>query len=68
MESLKAKGIQTSIHYPAFKDFTYYSDYCTDTLKFADEISSRVLTLPLYPKLSTEMIDKIINSLKESLV
>jgi len=68
MEKLKTKGIQTSIHYPAFKDFTYYSQFCTESLKFADEISSRVLTLPLYPDLSVEMIDEVINALRESLI
>ncbi|MGJ0318167.1 DegT/DnrJ/EryC1/StrS aminotransferase family protein [Aliarcobacter cryaerophilus] len=67
MEKLKTKGIQTSIHYPAFKDFTYYSQFCTESLKFADEISSRVLTLPLYPDLSVEMIDEVVYELKESL-
>lgn len=68
MEKLKAKGIQTSIHYPAFKDFTFYSSFCNETLKYADEISSRVLTLPLYPELTLKMIDKVIIALKESLI
>lgn len=68
MEQLKTKGIQTSIHYPAFKDFTFYSKFSTKILKHADEISSRVLTLPLYPELTLEMIDEVVNELKESLV
>jgi dTDP-4-amino-4,6-dideoxygalactose transaminase len=67
MEYLKSKGIQTSIHYPSFKDFTYYAEYCAYSLEFADEVSARVLTLPLYPDLSFEMIDKIVNELNESL-
>jgi len=67
MEYLKSKGIQTSIHYPSFKDFTYYAAYCTYALEHADEVSARVLTLPLYPDLSFEMIDKIVNDLNESL-
>ena len=67
MEYLKSKGIQTSIHYPSFKDFTYYAAYCTYALEHADEVSSRVLTLPLYPDLSFEMIEKIVNDLNESL-
>lgn len=67
MENLKAKGIQTSIHYPAFKDFTYYSKFCTETLEYADKVSSRVLTLPLYPELTIELIDEVVYELKESL-
>ncbi|MCT7601884.1 DegT/DnrJ/EryC1/StrS family aminotransferase [Aliarcobacter butzleri] len=66
MEKLKIKGIQTSIHYPAFKDFTYYSRF-SKTLEYADEISSRVLTLPLYPELTIELIDEVVYELKESL-
>ena len=65
MNKLKNMGIQTSIHYPSFRDFTYYARYCDDRLKNADEISKRALTLPLYPELTTEMIDIISNSLKE---
>jgi dTDP-4-amino-4,6-dideoxygalactose transaminase len=64
MEYLKSKGIQTSIHYPSFKDFTYYAAYCTDALEYADEVSARVLTLPLYPDLSFKIIDEVIKNLE----
>jgi dTDP-4-amino-4,6-dideoxygalactose transaminase len=67
MNRLKEKGIQTSIHYPSFKDFSYYAKYCTYELANADEISQRVLTLPLYPELSLKMVDEIIDALKEAL-
>jgi len=67
MEKLKLKGIQTSIHYPSFKDFTYYAKYTTDELVFADEVSKRVLTLPLYVNLQNEDIDQIILALRECL-
>ena len=65
MTKLKDKGIQTSIHYPSFKDFSYYAPFATDKLKYADEISKRVLTLPLYPDLTKEMIDIIISYIYE---
>ena len=67
MEGLKLHGIQTSIHYPSFKDFSYYAKYCNYELINADEISKRVLTLPLYPGLTFDMIDEIVNSLEEVL-
>ena len=66
MEKLKLKGIQTSIHYPAFKDFTYYAKFSKNKLINSHEISSRVVTLPLYPNLTFEMIDDVIMGLKES--
>ncbi len=65
MKSLKEKGIQTSLHYPSFKDFSYYAKYCEYELTNADEISKRVLTLPLYPDLTQEMIKIVSDSLKE---
>lgn len=67
MQKLKDEGIQTSIHYPSFKDFTFYSKYCDYELKNADEISKRVLTLPLYPDLTFDMIDEIVRVIKDSL-
>ena len=64
MNKLKEKGIQTSIHYPSFKDFTFYAKYAQDKLSNADEISQRVLTLPLYPDLTIDMIDIVVSSLQ----
>lgn len=67
MEKLKLKGIQTSIHYPSFKDFTFYSKFYTNPLTNIETISSRILTLPLYVDLTKEMIDEVIDGLKEIL-
>lgn len=63
MEKLKLKGIQTSIHYPSFKSFTYYSKFYTKPLTNIENISSRILTLPLYVNLTKEMIDEVIEGL-----
>ncbi len=67
MTELKEQGIQTSIHYPSFKDFSFYAQYTQDKLENADEIAKRVLTLPLYPDLTEDMIDIVIDFLKKSL-
>jgi len=67
INNLRQKGIQTSIHYPSFKNFTYYSKYYTNELKNVDEVTKRVLTLPLYPTMTEEMIDMVVNALKVSL-
>jgi dTDP-4-amino-4,6-dideoxygalactose transaminase len=64
MEDLKEKGIQTSIHYPAFNQFKHYKNIVTEDLKIANEISSRVLTLPLYPGMSFENVETVCNTLK----
>lgn len=67
MEYLKAQGIQTSIHYPAFNNFSYYKNIINEDLKVANEISDRVLTLPLYPTMSFENIEIVNNQLKQAL-
>lgn len=68
MNKLKQNGIQTSIHYPSFKDLTFYKDYCAeDKLYYVDNISKRVLTLPLFSNMSKQMVDEVVQKLKESL-
>ena len=59
MDELKNNGVQTSIHYPSFKDFMFYKKYSNCVLANADKISKRVLTLPLYPNMTMDMIDKV---------
>lgn len=53
---LKDKGIQTSIHYPAVGKFMHYSKMGLVPLPVADEISERVLTLPLYTNMTRENV------------
>ena len=50
MNYLKKKGIQTSIHYPAFHTFLAYKSLIKrGELPIVDEICDRELTLPLHP-------------------
>jgi dTDP-4-amino-4,6-dideoxygalactose transaminase len=64
---LKKEGIQSSIHYPAFKDFTAFKDMGLNTAPLAEEIATRELTLPLYPTMSRDEVDLVCNSLKKTL-
>lgn len=59
MEELRAEGIQTSLHYPAYADFSAYRHGLGNRLTCADEISRRVLTLPLYPGMSESMVAEV---------
>ncbi len=61
------RGIQTSIHYPAYSQFSYYKNKISEDIKIATEISNRVLTLPLYPNMSHEDLLFVCNNLKEAL-
>lgn len=67
IEGLKNDGIQSSIHYPAFKDFTAFKDIGLNSSPLAEEIAKRELTLPLYPTMTLEMSDMVIASLKKTL-
>ncbi|MEI7475168.1 MAG: DegT/DnrJ/EryC1/StrS family aminotransferase [bacterium] len=67
MEKMKAQGIQTSLHYPAFNQFEHYKNIIEQDLIVANEISSRVLTLPLYPTMTKDDVAYVCNSLKSIL-
>lgn len=56
---LKEHGIQSSIHYPAFKDFTAFRDIGLNVAPIAEEIATRELTLPLYPTMSLDEVDLV---------
>jgi dTDP-4-amino-4,6-dideoxygalactose transaminase len=63
IEAMKQDGIQTSIHYPSFRDFSAYKTASFAATPIADEISARVLTLPLFPTMTFEQVDLVVASL-----
>ena len=64
---LKEEGIQSSIHYPAFKDFTAFKSLNLNDAPIAEDISSRELTLPLYPTMNLEQVDYVCNCVKNNI-
>lgn len=64
IDSLKHEGIQTSIHYPSFRDFSAYNTYGFAPTPVADQISRQVLTLPLFPGMTFEQVELVANTLK----
>ena len=64
---LKEFGIQTSIHYPAIGTFTAFKDIGLNNSPLAQDISKRELTLPLYPTMSIEEVDLVVECLKKAL-
>lgn len=64
---MKNRGIQTSIHYLSFRDFTAYKDAKFPPTKVADEISNRVVTLPLYPQMTAAECNLVVSAVRESL-
>lgn len=61
MTELKDLGIGTGVHYPAITGFTLYKDqgYKTLDTPVAERIGRSILTLPLFPDMANEDIDRI---------
>jgi len=69
-ERLKAKGIQTSMHYPPIHLFSFYRQkygYKEGLLPITEEIGKREVTLPLYPQLDHRSVKYIVDEIKKTL-
>ena len=70
MESVKSKGIQTSIHYPPIHRFTAYQSSGKtkdDALPVTEDVSAREVTLPLYPALAEDDVITVVEAVREAL-
>jgi dTDP-4-amino-4,6-dideoxygalactose transaminase len=61
--ALDERGIQTSIHYPPIHSFTAYRERSRRPLPQTDALAGRILTLPLYGRLTAEQVDSVIEGL-----
>ena len=67
IEYLKERGIQSSIHYPAFWNFSAYKDvFNQEDTPVASRVIPRELTLPLYPNMTFIEVDEVCVSLIEA--
>lgn len=62
IESMKADGIQTSIHYPEIQSFAAYEGKMNQT-PVAQHISRHELTLPLYPTMTDVEVGLVCDAL-----
>lgn len=62
IESMKADGIQTSIHYPEIQSFSAYEGSVNPT-PIAQQVCRRELTLPLYPTMTDEEVGMVCDAL-----
>jgi dTDP-4-amino-4,6-dideoxygalactose transaminase len=59
-EALKSAGIQSSLHYPYIPDFTAFRDAGpASELPLARSFCQCVITLPLYPTMTEEQVEKV---------
>lgn len=67
IETLRQKGIQTSIHYPPVHQFTYYKKLLKTSklrLPIADQIGAREVTLPLHPLMNKKDVVYVCEQVK----
>jgi dTDP-4-amino-4,6-dideoxygalactose transaminase len=66
--SMKEKGIQTSIHYPSIKSFTTFKDEMSSySTPNCDAICPQELTLPLYPTMTNSLVELVVEGLDKTL-
>jgi dTDP-4-amino-4,6-dideoxygalactose transaminase len=64
---MRARGVQTSVCYPAVHEFTAYLASVPDRLPRAEEVARRQITLPLYPHLTEADQDRVVETLVDAL-
>jgi len=69
-EAIKARGIQTSNHYPPVHHFKIYREQASGRmadLPLTEEVGRRQVTLPLFATMTTEQVHQVVEAVKESL-
>jgi dTDP-4-amino-4,6-dideoxygalactose transaminase len=67
MRYMREGGVQTSVHYPAINQFSYYRQRYPAELPLTEGISRRELTLPLFPEMRDEQVDQVVAVLQDAL-
>ncbi len=67
MKALRARGVQSSVHYPPVHGFEIYSTGSVPPLPLTEAVGRRALTLPLHPLMSLSEVEFVVDQLKECL-
>ena len=68
MQYLKDIGIETAIHYPTILpnlEAYYYLGHSPSDFPVANEFQEEILSLPIYPEMTSDMIKFVSNSIKD---
>ena len=65
IEGLKEQGVQSSVHYPAFQEFTAFQGAGLRPTPVASDISARELTLPLFATMTFDQVEYVCATLKK---
>jgi len=69
MEGMKARGIQTSIHYPPIHTFSSFAGKFrgAEDLPVTNEVAAREVTLPLYPTMTDDQVNLVVTAARSAL-
>jgi dTDP-4-amino-4,6-dideoxygalactose transaminase len=68
IDRLRARSIQTTVHYPPVHRLTFYNDLYRDSrLPRTEEFARRELTLPLHPRMTPITVEFVVDSLAAAL-
>ncbi len=70
MEAMKSRGVQTSIHYPPIHHFRIYQDDSRawpGGLAVTEQVGDRETTLPLYPGMSDQDVEFVVEAVQAGL-
>ena len=65
--ALDERGVQTSVHYPPIHTFSAYRSESRRPLPQTDAVTERLLTLPLFGRMTDEQADAVIEALGQTL-
>lgn len=68
--TMRAKNIGVNVHYLPIYSFSYYRknfDFKAEDFPVTEDISSRIVTLPIFPKMSDEDVADVVSAVKESI-
>ena len=70
-KALEKEGIATGIHYPTPLHLQpACSQYCyvRGTLPVTEAVAGRIVSLPMYPELTSEQIQRVVNAIKSNIL
>jgi dTDP-4-amino-4,6-dideoxygalactose transaminase len=50
------------VHYPPVHSFSLYREDCKRVLPKTDDVAARLITLPLFPHMTEEQVDTVVDA------
>lgn len=66
IDFMYSRGIQTSVHFLPLHNMQAYKEYPHNALPVTEYVGEHLVSLPLYPQMTIQEQDEVINAIKES--